>query len=228
MKKQILSEEFKRMQKLAGIVNEGLLNEIEVPAEAEKIMQLWRDVTNNPDLPVKAIYNANNKTWAIAVEYIASEDMRLLYNHYGGNDLYLTFSKYNLQGGGSKPVVSMLLANALSLQAKAEKASMQNKSSNQSQLNENQINEEFNLQTAFETSPRSHSYNEVLSLIEAYEDEDILDDFMSKFPEDQDISKIEYFKFAKIYIDDMSEIPYIKANWISLTDPDIFEKAELI
>jgi len=30
------------------------------------------------------------------------------------------------------------------------------------------------------------------------------------------------------YMDDMSEQQYIQANWISITDPDIFEKAGLV
>ena len=87
--------------------------------------------------------------------------------------------------------------------------------------------EYFGLQAAFKASPMSHSYNDVLSIINDYEDEDILEDFMNEFPKDQNINKDKYLEFVMDYMDDMSEMEYLKANWVSLTDPDIFEKAGL-
>lgn len=90
------------------------------------------------------------------------------------------------------------------------------------------LEEAFNLNTAFKASPASHSYNDVLDIFTSYEDEGILDDFKANFPEGKDISKIDYIKFAVLYIDDMSASSDIMANWISVTDPDVYEKAGLV
>ncbi len=88
--------------------------------------------------------------------------------------------------------------------------------------------EDFDLDAAFKASPASHSYNDVLDIFTSYEDEGILDDFKAKFPKDKNINKIDYLKFAMNYIDDMSASSDIKANWISITDDDVFEKAGLV
>ena len=90
------------------------------------------------------------------------------------------------------------------------------------------LEEAFNLNTAFKTSPSSHSYNDVLDIFTSYEDDNILNAFKAKFPEDKDISKIDYLKFAMNYIDDMSASSDIMANWISITDSDVFNKAGLV
>jgi hypothetical protein len=113
------------------------------------------------------------------------------------------------------------------------------------QLNENEINyndENFSdpmidgyndddfidLNLAFEESPEYHSYNEVLDIIESYEDKDILEDFKLTFLEDEKVYKENYSDFLNDYIADMSEKEYIQANWISITDPDIYNKAGLV
>ena len=57
------------------------------------------------------------------------------------------------------------------------------------------------------------NYELVLEIIESYEDESVLNDFKSKFKEGENISKKEYFEFCKEYIDDMSDMYYIKLNW---------------
>jgi len=99
-------------------------------------------------------------------------------------------------------------------------------------INENEMmddeDEDFDLQAAFQASPMSHSYNEVLEIIESYEDESILNDFKAEFPEGEDISRKDYSDFAMSMIDDMSEVANIQANWISLTDPGIYDKAGLV
>jgi len=41
--------------------------------------------------------------------------------------------------------------------------------------------DEFDLRAAYQISPEYHSYNEVLEIIESYEDEDILNKFKIKF-----------------------------------------------
>jgi hypothetical protein len=57
------------------------------------------------------------------------------------------------------------------------------------------------------------NYDLVLEVIENYDDEEILNDFKSKFNEGYNINKKEFVKFCEYYIDDMSEMGYIKLNW---------------
>lgn len=92
------------------------------------------------------------------------------------------------------------------------------------QLIENE-DEDFDLNKEYKSSPEYHSYDEVLDLMKSYEDDEMLNDFTSEFPEGKNISRSDYDDFAMKYIDDMSEVGYIQANWISLTDPDVYEKA---
>ena len=56
-------------------------------------------------------------------------------------------------------------------------------------------------------------YNYVKEVIESYEDEDILNDFLDEFEEGKEIKYKDYFDFCYNYIDDMSEVYYIKCNW---------------
>jgi len=56
-------------------------------------------------------------------------------------------------------------------------------------------------------------YNFVKEIIESYEDEEILNDFLNEFEEDKEIKYEDYFDFCYNYIDDMSEVDYIKGNW---------------
>jgi hypothetical protein len=92
----------------------------------------------------------------------------------------------------------------------------------------NDEDDDFDLNTAFAASPSSHSYDEVLNIFVSYEDEDTLNEFKSFFPEGKDITKDDYLEFSESIIDDLSEISYIQANWIGLTDDDIYQKAGLI
>jgi hypothetical protein len=87
--------------------------------------------------------------------------------------------------------------------------------------------EEVDLEAAFENAPTVASYKDVLDIIEYYEDESMLDDFKSEFPEGEDISKDDYIDFTIEFIDDISEIKYIKANWINIFDDTVYEKAGL-
>ena len=86
----------------------------------------------------------------------------------------------------------------------------------------------IDLNLSFQESPDYHSYDEVLDIIKSYEDKDILEDFKSTFFEDEKVYKENYSDFLNDYIADMSEKEYIQANWISITDPDIYEKAGLV
>jgi hypothetical protein len=56
-------------------------------------------------------------------------------------------------------------------------------------------------------------YNFVKEIIESYEDEEILNDFLNEFEENKEIKYKDYFDFCYNYIDDMSEVDYIKGNW---------------
>jgi hypothetical protein len=87
--------------------------------------------------------------------------------------------------------------------------------------------EEVDLEAAFENAPTVASYKDVLDIIEYYEDESMLDDFKSEFPEGEDIRKDDYIDFTIDFIDDISEVTYIKANWINIFDDTVYEKAGL-
>ena len=56
-------------------------------------------------------------------------------------------------------------------------------------------------------------YNYVKEVIESFEDEEILNDFLNEFEEGKDIIYKDYFDFCYNYIDDLSEIMFIKCNW---------------
>jgi hypothetical protein len=90
------------------------------------------------------------------------------------------------------------------------------------------FDDEFDLNREFKKSQSKHSYDEVLEIIKSYEDENMLNDFKSEFPKNEFISRDDYSDFAINYIADMSEKEYIQANWISITDPDIYDKAGLV
>ena len=57
------------------------------------------------------------------------------------------------------------------------------------------------------------SFDFVKDVIESYEDEDILNDFLNEFEEGKDIVYKDYYDFCYNYIDDMSETYYINCNW---------------
>lgn len=88
--------------------------------------------------------------------------------------------------------------------------------------------EEFDLNQAFAQSPKSLPYKDVLNIVLSYESEDMVHDFQLVFPKGKPISKEAYLQFEFQYMDDRSEESYIKANWISVTDPDVYEKAGLV
>ena len=60
---------------------------------------------------------------------------------------------------------------------------------------------------------KKSNYDLVLEIIESYDDEEILSDFKDRFIEGKNISKKDYEEFCYEYIDDMSEMYYIKLNW---------------
>jgi ribosome assembly protein YihI (activator of Der GTPase) len=56
-------------------------------------------------------------------------------------------------------------------------------------------------------------YNYVKEIIESYEDEEILNDFLNEFEVGKDIIYKDYLDFCYNYIDDLSEIMFIENNW---------------
>lgn len=60
---------------------------------------------------------------------------------------------------------------------------------------------------------KTRDYLYVKEVIESYEDEEILNDFLNEFEEGKEISWKDYFDFCYGYIDDLSEIMFIKCNW---------------
>jgi hypothetical protein len=56
-------------------------------------------------------------------------------------------------------------------------------------------------------------YNYVKDIIESYEDDEMLDDFLNEFEVDKDIVYKDYLDFCYNYIDDLSEIMFIENNW---------------
>ena len=56
-------------------------------------------------------------------------------------------------------------------------------------------------------------YNYVKEVIESYEDEEMLNDFLNEFEVGKDIIYKDYLDFCYNYIDDLSEIMFIENNW---------------
>ena len=57
------------------------------------------------------------------------------------------------------------------------------------------------------------NYGLVLEIVWSFEDDDVENDFKERFKEGENISKEEFFDFFEGYMDDMSELYYIKKNW---------------
>ena len=100
------------------------------------------------------------------------------------------------------------------------------------QLNENEYeddeDEDFDLNQAFKDAPNEALYREVLKVFKEYNDDSIIEDFKDRFPKGEPVNKDDYSEFAMTLIDDMSEVAFIQANWISIFDEDIYEKAGMV
>lgn len=60
---------------------------------------------------------------------------------------------------------------------------------------------------------KKSNYDLVKKIVEAYEDGGVLNDFEQEFEVGSNISKSKFMRFFSKYIDDMSEVDYIKLNW---------------
>ena len=71
------------------------------------------------------------------------------------------------------------------------------------------------------------NYDLVLEVIEGYEDENVLNDFKKKFKKGENVSKEDYFKFCKEYVNDGSEMYYVDLNYKYIEsdgDESVFRK----
>jgi hypothetical protein len=87
------------------------------------------------------------------------------------------------------------------------------------------------VEVAFMQSPGYHSYKDVLDMTEGFEsvlDKDdydkMIEDFKNEFSGQTYISKHDYLDYGEKHIDDVTELQYVKANWVSITDPSIFTR----
>jgi len=193
MAKQILNEEFRRMQKLAGIIIE---NYVVKANDDEKVIIRGNTEDEIYSKLVKKI-NLDPESWGYKVE---------------GNILKDPMSNDAILSTNAKQYLMDLLKSEEGIGGTWILS-----------------NDGFiDLNLSFQESPEYHSYDKVLDIIESYEDKDILEDFKSTFFEDEKVYKKNYSDFLNDYIADLEGKEYIKANWISITDPDIYEKAELV
>jgi hypothetical protein len=87
--------------------------------------------------------------------------------------------------------------------------------------------DDYDLDIEFKKAPNEASYNDVLDIMKSYEDESVLNDFKAEFSEGEPVNKKDYSDFAMTLIDDMSEVSFIQANWISMFDEEVYDKAGL-
>jgi hypothetical protein len=227
MKKQIISEEFLRMQKLAGLITESefkrqMIKEMRIfdlkdkngkPTELFKI-ENFSSVEDAIDMLNKYYGMGENEVDSFYTDEIGTD-----YNYaYVANDGYTRFVKsLDEFSDGYQTEEEWGVASSEEIKEK---------------LNENEDedfdDEDFDLNQAFKDAPNEASYEDVLDIMESYEMDDVLEDFKAEFPEGEPVSKDDYSEFGMTLIDDMSEVAFIQANWISIFDEDIYEKAGLV
>jgi len=88
------------------------------------------------------------------------------------------------------------------------------------------MDENFNLVTAFKSSPNKAPYEDVESIIDSIDNPEILNAFKEMFNGKESVSKQEYVAFLKNYPRDISA-DEVMAYWESLFDKDTFTKAGL-
>ena len=87
---------------------------------------------------------------------------------------------------------------------------------------------DYDLDIEFKNAPDEAPYEDVLDIMKSYEDESVLNDFKAEFSEGEPVKKKDYSRFAMTLIDDMSEVSNIQANWISMFDEEVYDKAGLL
>jgi hypothetical protein len=235
-----MANEFKRMQKLAGIITESQINESkpyamlatvaddwgkdsDIYGDLEAAVVGWTD--RNGELSPKGKIAIKNllSNWDLLDDYgffIDNDEM-----NEGDTDYDRAKDAKRLGKKGEKNIYGAGVKKGEEIEKKKMKMSELKAAIKELALNESE--EDFDLTAAFKSSPMSHSYEDVLEVIKSYEDDDMLDAFKAKFPKNKNISRKDYSNFTMDMIDDMSETSYIQANWISISDPDVYDKAGL-
>ena len=60
-------------------------------------------------------------------------------------------------------------------------------------------------------------YNRAEEVVKSYENKNQLKDFYKNFPKNSKITKQQWFNWNEKYMDDMSELEYIKQHWKYIT-----------
>jgi hypothetical protein len=87
--------------------------------------------------------------------------------------------------------------------------------------------DDYDLDIEFKNAPDEAPYEDVLDIMKSYESASVLNDFKAEFSEGEPVKKKDYSRFAMTLIDDMSEVSFIQANWISMFDEEVYDKAGL-
>ena len=227
MSKQILSEEFRKMQKLAGIkLNENSSNSM----INEEDDYTFLDFESSPD---KYPYNDVLNMIKSLNDKDILDDFELTFkigNEPVYKDAYEEFINDRTWWDDEikKSYLSKWIELGKKLNENDDEIDYDDENFSDSFIDDEGFDDDFDLNREFKKSQSKHSYDEVLEIIKSYEDENMLNDFKSEFPKNEFISRDDYSDFTINYIDDMSEVPFIQANWISITDPDIYDKAGLV
>jgi hypothetical protein len=205
-----MNNEFLKMQKLAGLITEGQykanLNEMSEENLVSTLKENGFEVSSNPAWIVR-----NSETGDDYILYTESGD-------YISHKLDGDFPEgVKIMGEGADDWLEQFLET----EKKTELTEVDDEDFDDE-------DEDFDLNQAFKDAPNEASYEDVLDIIESYEMDDVLEDFKAEFPEGEPVSKDDYSQFGISLIDDMSEVDFIQANWISIFDEDIYEKAGLV
>jgi hypothetical protein len=89
-----------------------------------------------------------------------------------------------------------------------------------------ELDDDWNVDSSFDGSQQ---YNLALEIAKSYEDDEILQDFLSTFPVNKFISKQDFGDFFSQYIEDISDWFYINQNWKYVEsggDESVFDEDE--
>jgi hypothetical protein len=256
MKKQMLNEEFLKMQKLAGLITESeYKTKLNENKNIVSILRSW-DAAKGDRLDYQTVANMIEiGRYEAAAKFISDEldtsVKEMIMDIIEENDPELYKKMFNSTADSSKfkrsntltPIAAAfriskgedyetLAQQYPNLNDPEVKAQIMDLIDDKSQLNENEDedfdDEDFDLNQAFKDAPNEALYREVLKVFKEYNDDSIIEDFKDRFPKGEPVNKDDYSEFAMTLIDDMSEVAFIQANWISIFDEDIYEKAGMV
>jgi hypothetical protein len=251
-----MANEFKRMQKLAGIITESqyrksLINKgkkSQKLASINEAMQVnFQGKLQNLDIPQGwyslEVYQDQDPEEDIEIESYGAPMEGWDEDHLDVVTIMKTPEADPLTGKPQE--VKYYVATYISFgdftkseqfnnlnDAKAEAIDIMNdlKSDWESDEDDEELNEnqdeDFDIKAAFKSSPMSHSYEDMLDVVKGYEDETYLNSFISTFPKGRPVNKEKWVKWSRS-VSDYDPEGYTLLNWISLTDPDIYSKAGL-